>query len=266
MNAPVISSRLENEAKRVDGAMRGVSLNIRGLRKSFGANEVLRGLDLEIAAGQFVAVVGKSGCGKSTLLRQIVGLDKLDSGDFWFDQNLRHPQARDAVRIMFQEPRLLPWASVVANVEVGLGQTTDSKKARQLALEALHWVELEDKANEWPSRLSGGQRQRVALARALVTKPRFLGLDEPLGALDALTRIAMQRLLEHIWLDQGFTALLITHDVHEAVTLADRVIMLEQGQVALDVKIDLPRPRHADSAELARHEAFILDHILKEKA
>jgi sulfonate transport system ATP-binding protein len=162
---------------------------------------------------------------------------------------------------MFQEPRLLPWASVIANVEVGLGADRKTAGSGDRALATLAAVELEEKRNAWPAVLSGGQKQRVSLARALVSRPRVLALDEPLGALDALTRISMQRLLERMWLDQGFTALLVTHDVAEAVTLADRVIVIDDGAIALDIRIELPRPRQRGSADVAALEGRILDKL-----
>src|SRR5581483_6883452 len=174
------------------GARRGLSLTIRGLRKSFGDNAVLRGIDLYIPAGQFVAIVGRSGCGKSTLLRLIAGLEQPDAGTIGFGEAAR---AED-IRVMFQEPRLLPWARVLSNVEVGLGRARGSADAHARADQALVEVGLDSKRGQWPAELSGGQRQRVALARALVSRPRVLAFDEPLGALDALTRISMQRLLE----------------------------------------------------------------------
>jgi sulfonate transport system ATP-binding protein len=237
---------------------RGLPLSIRGLKKSFGDHEVLRGIDLHIPAGQFVAIVGKSGCGKSTLLRLIAGLDKADAGSI----SLGETAEPEDIRVMFQEPRLLPWARVLANVEVGLGRDRTSEGAHPRAEHALTEVRLADKRDQWPSVLSGGQRQRVALARALVSSPRVLAFDEPLGALDALTRISMQRLLERVWRDQGFTAILVTHDVTEAIALADRVLVIEGGRIAHDVTVNLPRPRARGSAELAGLEDSILKHLL----
>jgi sulfonate transport system ATP-binding protein len=239
----------------------GEPLAIRGLRKSFGDHEVLRGIDLDIPTGQFVAIVGRSGCGKSTLLRLLLGLDRPTSGAFTFGDRAPGP-APEAVRVMFQEPRLLPWASVLSNVQVGLGERRGAD-ARERALSALEDVGLADRRDDWPSVLSGGQRQRVALARALVSRPRFLAFDEPLGALDALTRISMQRLLERVWRDQDFTAIMVTHDVAEAVTLADRVLMIEEGRIALDLAIDLPRPRERGSVEIARLEGSILRDLFR---
>ena len=240
-------------------ASRGLSLTIRDLRKSFGDNEVLRGIDLHIPAGQFVAIVGRSGCGKSTLLRLIAGLDRATAGGIDFGEETR---AED-IRVMFQEPRLLPWARVLSNVEVGLGRERASADAQARAEYALVEVGLDDKRGQWPAVLSGGQRQRVALARALVSHPRVLAFDEPLGALDALTRISMQRLLDRVWHDQGFTAILVTHDVSEAVALADRVLVIEDGIIAHDIDVDIPRPRRRGSAQLAALEGAILKNLLQ---
>jgi sulfonate transport system ATP-binding protein len=238
---------------------RGLPLTIRGLRKSFGHNEVLRGIDLHIPAGQFVAVVGRSGCGKSTLLRVIAGLETIDAGSISFGEQ---PRAED-VRVMFQEPRLLPWARVLSNVEVGLGRDRASADAQTRAENTPVEVGLDDKRDQWPAVLSGGQKQRVALARALVSRPRFLAFDEPLGALDALTRISMQRLLERVWHDQAFTAILVTHDVAEAVALADRVLVIEDGCLTHDIRVDIPRPRRRGSADLAALEGSILRDLLQ---
>jgi sulfonate transport system ATP-binding protein len=238
---------------------RGLALTIRGLRKSFGDNEVLRGIDLHIPAGQSVAIVGRSGCGKSTLLRLIAGLETPTAGTIGFGEAAR---AED-IRVMFQEPRLLPWARVLSNVEVGLGRERASPDAQARAEKALVEVGLDDKRGQWPAVLSGGQKQRVALARALVSHPRVLAFDEPLGALDALTRISMQRLLEQVWHDQAFTAILVTHDVSEAVALADRVLVIEDGRIAYDIDIDIPRPRQRGSAGLAALEGSILKNLLE---
>jgi sulfonate transport system ATP-binding protein len=243
---------------RVGMQSNGLAITIRQLRKSFGQNQVLRGLDLHINAGEFVAIVGRSGCGKSTLLRLLLGLERPSSGHFRFGDATDRSVSRGSIRIMFQEPRLLPWASVLANVEVGLGKERSAANAREQALATLGEVGLADWRDHWPSVLSGGQKQRVALARALVSRPRVLAFDEPLGALDALTRISMQRLIERVWLDQGFTAIMVTHDVAETVTLADRVLMIEAGEITLDQRIDLPRPRERGSPEVAAIEGKIL--------
>ncbi|MBA4789620.1 MAG: ATP-binding cassette domain-containing protein [Rhizobiales bacterium] len=249
------------EAAPVVGREGGAAFSLKGVRKDFGRKTVLHGLDLRVKAGEFVAVIGKSGCGKSTLLRLLTGLEAPSAGEITFEAGGTRDAAR-LTRVMFQEPRLLPWARVAANVEVGLSHLRSKAERRQTALSLLADVGLADRAGEWPSVLSGGQRQRVALARALASRPRILALDEPLGALDALTRIEMQQLLERIWLQQGFTAVLVTHDVAEAVALADRVVLVEEGRIALDLDIPLPRPRRRGSPELARLEGTILETLL----
>ena len=234
----------------------GVQLELRGLGKSFGARNVLRDAQLSVAPGEFIAVVGRSGCGKSTLLRLVAGLEQATAGTLDIDGA---PAAglRDDTRIMFQDARLLPWRRVRANVLLGLAKDHAAR-----ADEVLAQVGLADRGDDWPARLSGGQRQRVALARALVHQPRLLLLDEPLGALDALTRVEMHRLIENLWLRHGFTALLVTHDVQEAVALADRVVLIEEGRIALDERVDLPRPRVHDAA-FAALERRILDRVLR---
>jgi sulfonate transport system ATP-binding protein len=241
------------------GARRGLSLTIRGLRKSFGDNAVLRGIDLYIPSGQFVAIVGRSGCGKSTLLRLIAGLEKPDEGTIAFGEEAR----REDIRMMFQEPRLLPWSRVLGNVEVGLGADRSLADAKARAAQALIEVGLDSKREQWPAALSGGQKQRVALARALVSQPRVLAFDEPLGALDALTRISMQQLLERVWRDQRFTAILVTHDVTEAVALADRVLIIEDGRIAHDLDVAITRPRERGASDLAALEGTILRELLR---
>lgn len=249
--------------RRREGA-RGVGIRIAGLSKNFGNVPVLHDLDLEVPAGQFLAIVGKSGCGKSTLLRLLVGLDGPTTGRIEFIGR-DGAAAAPSSRIVFQEPRLLPWASVIDNVIVGLGEGVDRREARRRAEAALAEVQLGEKAGEWPSRLSGGQRQRAALARAMISQPGFLALDEPLGALDALTRITMQALIERVWQEQGFTALFVTHDVGEAVALADRVIVLDNGRIALDITIDHPRPRQRGAADLAEIEGRLLAGIFRQE-
>jgi sulfonate transport system ATP-binding protein len=236
------------------------SLTLCGVRKSFGAKTVLNSVDLHVPAGQFLAIVGRSGCGKSTLLRLIAGLDEPSAGTIEV-KGASEGRTRVA-RIMFQEPRLLPWACVDANVAVGLGPDAVHKQALTRARSSLATVGLADRAGEWPSILSGGQKQRVALARALVSIPRILALDEPLGALDALTRIEMQRLIEQVWLSNGFTAILVTHDVTEAVTLGDRIVMIDHGAITADISVNMTRPRQRGSVEFARVEAELLERLL----
>lgn len=241
------------------GTNPGTKLEIEGLKKSFGDRLILKGVNLRVSPGEFVAIVGRSGCGKSTLLRLMAGLETPTGGRVLQDgEPVRgiHP----SVRIMFQDSRLLPWQKVINNVALGVTENKGEKRER--ALDLLREVGLEEYGEGWPAVLSGGQRQRVALARALVSRPQLLLLDEPLGALDALTRMEMQGLIERLWREQGFTALLVTHDVEEAVALADRVILLEEGKVALDLSINLPRPRHRNHSLFASLVETILGRVM----
>ena len=230
----------------------GAALSLRKLAKSFGERQVLRSISLEIGRGDFISIVGRSGSGKTTLLRIVAGLEHPDCGEFSVDG--KGPDTE--VRLMFQESRLLPWKSVIDNVRLGLSAALPAAQA------ALRDVGLEDRANDWPTKLSGGQRQRVALARALVHRPKVLLLDEPLGALDALTRIEMHALIERLWLENGFTTLLVTHDVQEALVLGDRVLVVDDGAIVFDVAIDLARPRSRGSREFAALEEAVLSQVL----
>ena len=242
-----------DEAARVaavEADRQGARVTLQALSKRYGERTVLDDIDLAIAPGEFVAVVGRSGCGKSTLLRLIAGLEPADAGAVEVEAG------GGATRLMFQEARLLPWKSVLDNVALGL------RDGAAPARETLATVGLAARARDWPAVLSGGQRQRVALARALVHAPRLLLLDEPLGALDALTRIEMQRLIETLWLRQGFTAVLVTHDVQEALALADRVLVVEGGRIAHDLPVALPRPRERGSADFASIERELLGSVL----
>lgn len=235
----------------------GTPLLLNAVTKRYAANTVLNELDLHIPAGQFVAVVGRSGGGKSTLLRLLAGLEAPTGGELLAGTT---PLAdiQDDTRIMFQEARLLPWKSVIDNV--GLGLKGDWRSAARQALAA---VGLENRAAEWPAALSGGQKQRVALARALIHRPGLLLLDEPLGALDALTRLEMQDLIVSLWQEHGFTVLLVTHDVSEAVAMADRVLLIENGKIGLDLTVDIPRPRQLASVRLVELEGEVLNRVMQ---
>ncbi|SHO43303.1 ABC transporter ATP-binding protein [Anaerocolumna xylanovorans] len=234
----------------------GYKIELKNVKKRFGQCEVLEDVSLTIESGEFVAIVGHSGCGKSTLLRMIAGLDVPTEGTILVNEK-EVTGVNSQVRFLFQEARLLPWKSVIANVIIG---TPDKNEAT--AAQSLERVGLINKKHEWPKVLSGGQKQRVSLARALAGRPNVLLLDEPLGALDAFTRLDMQELIEKLWLEQGFTGILVTHDVSEAVKLANRVILMEDKEITLDMKISLPRPRQKDN-DSNYFEHYILDKIMK---
>jgi sulfonate transport system ATP-binding protein len=206
-------------------------VDVAGLHKRFGERAVLSGLDLTIGRGEFVALLGRSGSGKSTLLRILAGLDDRIEGSVGVN---------GTVSVAFQQPRLLPWRRVWRNVVLGL---RDRDGTREVAEQALAEVRLADHAEAWPRTLSGGEAQRVSLARALVREPDLLLLDEPFGALDALTRIAMHRLVEDLWTEHRPGVLLVTHDVDEALALADRVMVLGDGHLVSEHVLDRPRPR-----------------------
>jgi sulfonate transport system ATP-binding protein len=234
-------------------------IKLQGLKKSYGNKLVLKNINLDFYKGEFAVIVGRSGCGKTTLLRLIAGIDHLEAGEIHFTQQ----KSFQSVRVMFQEHRLLPWARVLANVRLGFGPLRNTHEAQENAQKTLNHVGIGDRANDWPRVLSGGQKQRAALARALVSNPQILALDEPLGALDALTRIEMQDLLEEVWLKNGLTAILVTHDVSEAVRLADRIVVLEKGEVSQVIPVDLPRPRKQSDPRFAQIEGLLLDYLLR---
>ncbi|EPD80574.1 ATP-binding cassette domain-containing protein [Paenibacillus sp. HGH0039] len=235
----------------------GASVRLQGVHKSFGGKKVLHELDLTIRPGQFIAVAGRSGSGKSTLLRLLAGLEKPAEGRIEIDGRPVSGIGRD-ITVMFQEARLLPWKTVLDNVGIGL-----SGNWRPRALHVLGQVGLTDRAGDWPGVLSGGQKQRVALARALVRQPKLLLLDEPLSALDALTRLEMQQLIGTLWQRHGFTTLLVTHDVSEAVRLADRILLIEDGKIALDADNPVPWPRDQANPEFAGLEKRVLERIMQ---
>ncbi|MCD9033296.1 ABC transporter ATP-binding protein [Luteimonas sp. Y-2-2-4F] len=232
------------------------SLQIAGIGKSYRVDgsvlPVLRGIDLDVAAGEFVSIVGASGCGKSTLLRLVVGLEGDYSGRIAV---AGQPVAGTSLErgIVFQEPRLLPWLTVERNIALGLLNSGLSKADKAEAVRAhIDLVRLNGFERAWPHQLSGGMAQRVALARALVNRPKLLLLDEPFGALDALTRAHMQTELQRLWQQEGITMILVTHDVEEAVYLGNRVVVMRPrpGRIERIVDIGLPFPRDRNGPAL----------------
>jgi sulfonate transport system ATP-binding protein len=252
---PAVDTRAVEGEERAAHEPLGRPLKLDNLHVAFGARKVLQGLSLDVPARQFVAIVGRSGVGKSTLMRLVVGLDRPAEGHVLIGGE-RVTSLQQSVRLLFQDPRLLPWQTVLSNV--GIARLPGWKLT---ARQALRDVGLEDRQNDWPAVLSGGQRQRVALARVLVGHPAVLLLDEPFGALDALTRADMHALLERLWLRHRFTTLLITHDVSEAVALADRVVVIRDGRVTFDVAVDLPRPRRRVDPAAVALQSRILDQV-----
>jgi sulfonate transport system ATP-binding protein len=232
---------------------------LQGVDKHFGERKVLSNFDFTIERGSFVSIVGRSGCGKSTLLRLIAGLEKATGGVV--QRNAAVGASVLETRIMFQDARLLPWKSVLQNVMLGL-----PRSSRDDARATLAEVGLSAREDDWPAQLSGGQRQRVALARALVHRPDLLLLDEPLGALDALTRIEMHALIERLWREHRFTALLVTHDVQEAVALGERIVLIEEGKISFDAAIALQRPRLRTAEGFAALEEQVLSRVLRHGA
>jgi sulfonate transport system ATP-binding protein len=221
------------------------AVRVRGLTRAFGDRTVLDGLDLDIQRGEFVALIGQSGCGKTTLLRLLAGLDRPDGGEI---------VAPDARMVVFQEHRLLPWRRVWRNVAIGLR----GRQARAAAVRALTEVGLEQRMDAWPATLSGGEAQRVALARALVREPRLLLLDEPFAALDALTRIKMHELVHKLVLAHQPAVLLVTHDVDEAILLADRVVAMRDGHLAAEHRIAFTGPRNRNNPDFPRLRETLL--------
>jgi len=242
---------------RENSSGHGIPVALANISKCFGEQVALRDANLTVGPGEFVALVGHSSCGKSTLLRLVAGLDVPSSGSIDVDGQSLAGLNRHA-RMMFQDARLLPWLRVRANVAIGL-----PRDATPRVDDALAQVGLADRAGDWPAILSGGQRQRIALARALVCEPRLLLLDEPLGSLDALTRIEMQLLLADLWQQHQFTAMLVTHDIEEAVMLADRVVLLEHGRTVESFEVALSRPRERTTAPFQTLVQTILQRVMR---
>jgi sulfonate transport system ATP-binding protein len=240
-------------ASNAGGLTTEPAVRVRRLYRSFNkSGGVLNGLDLDIAPGEFVALIGRSGSGKSTLLRALAGLDRDVDGH----GRIAVP---DKVSVVFQDSRLLPWKKVLDNVTFGL----QGKEAVDRGRNALAEVGLTGKETAWPGELSGGQQQRAALARSLVREPELLLADEPFGALDALTRVQMHGLLRKLCAVHRPAVLLVTHDVDEAIVLADRVILLDDGVVGTDVRVDLDTRSGGDVAVYEQARAELREELLQ---
>ena len=234
---------------QVHAAPFGVGVKIQRVRRVFASGvAALLGVDLDVAPGEFVALLGRSGCGKTTLLRLLGGLDDGMTGEL---------QTGAAPAVVFQDPRLLPWRRALQNVALGLR----GPDAPVRATAALAEVGLAGREQAWPRQLSGGQRQRVALARALVREPDLLLLDEPFSALDALTRIEVQQLVRELWERHRPAVLFVTHDVEEALLLADRTLLIEDGAIVDDRRFALPRPRRRDDPALVARRTDLLQRL-----
>jgi sulfonate transport system ATP-binding protein len=239
--ATVVSRHL---SRPVAGETR-LAARVRGLTRRFDDHQVISKLDLDLHVGEFVALLGPSGCGKTTLLRILADLDRDIDGEVYVTNERA---------VAFQTPRLLPWKRVWHNVVLGLPGRPD----RQRALEALGEVGIAHRAAAWPKTLSGGEAQRASLARALVHQPDLLLLDEPFAALDALTRLKAQELVADLWQRHHPAVLLVTHDVEEALLLADRALVMQNGHIAHAIQVDLPRPRDLGDVEFVRLRTQLL--------
>ncbi len=235
----------------------GVAVEAANLHRQFGAKVVLRDLNFHAEPGEFVVIVGRSGCGKSTLLRLLAGIDRAERGSIQISGEVLIGLCSSA-RMVFQDGRLLPWLRVGDNVALGLPKDNDGR-----VRDMLDRVGLADRIRDWPAILSGGQKQRVALARALAANPGLLLLDEPLGSLDALTRLEMQGLIESLWHQSGATTILVTHDVEEAVALADRIVLLKRGHAEDEWLVDLPRPRDRSNPAFSGLVQSVLGHVME---
>jgi len=245
------------------------SLVVRNVKKGFAAPDdplsrrhVLDGISFSMAAGELVSLVGPSGCGKSTLLRLIAGLDSADSGDLLIGSDpITAPNAERG--LVFQDPNLFPWLTVRRNIQTGLVARGVLREKKNEVDEFMRLVGLDTFANVYPHHLSGGMAQRAALARALINHPKILLLDEPLGALDAFTRMRMQDEVLRLWQARRTTMLLVTHDIDEAIYMSDRIMIMtpRPGRIERTIPVDLARPRQRDSADFLQLRSDILNYL-----
>jgi ABC-type nitrate/sulfonate/bicarbonate transport system ATPase subunit len=245
----------------------GYPLRVESVCKAFPASDsgtgethALDKVSLSVAAGEFISIVGPSGCGKSTLLRLITGLDAPDSGELWVgSEPITGPNAERG--LVFQDPNLFPWLTVSRNIQAGLVARGVLKEKRHEVAEFIRLVGLQGFENAYPHHLSGGMAQRIALARAMINHPKVLLLDEPLGALDAFTRMRMQDEVLRLWQSRGTTMLLVTHDIDEAIYMSDRIIIMSPrpGRIERDITVPLARPRQRNSPEFLKLRGDILE-------
>lgn len=242
-----------------------MGLSIKNIKKEFDINgtklEVLRDVNLEVKDGEIVCIVGPSGCGKSTLLRMIAGLDHPTSGEIFLNGRKIEKPDENEVGVIFQESRLFPWSTVEKNIAFGITKKLSRVEKKKLVADHIHLVGLDGFEKALPGQLSGGMMQRVSIARSLINRPHLLLLDEPFGALDAFTKMSMQEEIQRIWKQEKMTLLMVTHDIDEAVYLADRVVVMspKPGIVKDIVEIQLPRNRDRTSADFAAYRRKIYD-------
>ena len=253
----------------MEGGREGDSLRIQGVAKDFptadspnSRTRALDGVSLSVTAGELVSIIGPSGCGKSTLLRLLGGLEPPTAGELWVGaERITGPHAERG--LVFQDPNLFPWLTVRRNIQAGLVARGILHQKRQEADDFMKLVGLESFANAYPHHLSGGMAQRAALARALINHPKVLLLDEPLGALDAFTRMRMQDEVLRLWQSRRTTMLLVTHDIDEAIYMSDRIVIMtpRPGRIERDIPIDLDRPRQRNSPQFLHFRNEILEHL-----
>jgi ABC-type nitrate/sulfonate/bicarbonate transport system ATPase subunit len=247
----------------------GSSLSVRGVSRRFTSptdpnsqTQALDNVSLEVTPGELISIVGPSGCGKSTLLRLIAGLDTPGAGELWVgDEQITGPSAQRG--LVFQDPNLFPWHTVRRNIEAGLVARGVLREMRHEVDEFMRLVGLESFADAYPHHLSGGMAQRVALARALINHPKVLLLDEPLGALDAFTRMRMQDEVLRLWEARGTTMVFITHDIDEAIYMSDRIVIMtpRPGRIERIIDVKLERPRERSSPEFLQLRGEILEYL-----
>ncbi len=248
-----------------------MGLSIKNVKRVFTINnselEVLRDISLDIEDGEIIAIVGTSGCGKSTLLKLISGLDQVSSGEIRLDDKIIDRPNQKEIGVIFQESRLFPWSTVEKNIEFGITEKFSKEERRKLVKKHIELVGLQGFEKALPGQLSGGMMQRVSIARSLINRPRVLLLDEPFGALDAFTKINMQQEVLHIWEQEKMTMILVTHDIDEAIYLADRVVVMSDkpGVIKKIISIKMSRERDRTSQEFATYRRKIFDEFFVRK-